>query len=73
MLMSVMNVWPMNVGMDDRLVNMVMLVRFCCAGFRMFMLMMFVMDMWMTMGEHRMRMKVAVHFAVEEEYSCKHA
>ena len=63
----------MNVGMDDGLVNMVVLVRFCCAGIRMVMPMMFVVDMRMTMGEHRMRMKVAVHFAVEEEYSCKHA
>ena len=63
----------MNVGMDDRLVNMVVLVWFCCAGIRVVMLMMFVVDMLMIMGEHSMRMKVAVHFAVEEEYSCKHA
>ncbi len=63
----------MNVGMDDGLVNMVVLVWFCCAGICMPMLMMFVVDMRMTMGEHRMRMKMAVHFAVEEEYSRQHA
>lgn len=63
----------MNVGMDDRLMNMVVLVWLCCAGIRMLMLMMFVVDMSMTMGERRMRMKMAVHFAVEKEYSCNHA
>ena len=73
MLMPVMDVWPMNVGMDDRIVNMVVLMWFCGAGIRMLMLMMRVVDMGMTMGEHRMGMKMAVHFAVEEEYSCNHA
>ena len=73
MLMPVMDVRPMNVGMDDRFVDMVVLVRFCCTGVRMLMLMMFVVDMRMTMGEHRMCMKMAMHFAVEEEYSGKHA
>ena len=63
----------MNVGMDDRLVNMVVLVRFSTAGLRILMLMMFVVDMRMTVGEHRMRMKVAMHFAIEEEYPGKHA
>ena len=73
MLMPVMDVWPMNVGMDDRLVNMVVLMWFCCADILMFVLMMFVVDMRMTVGVHRMCMKMAVHFAVEEEYSRKHA
>ena len=73
MLMPVMDVRPMNVGMEDRLVNMVVLVWFCCTDIHMLMLMMFVVDMRMTMGEHRVRMKMAVHFAIEEEYSRKHA
>jgi len=73
MLMPVMNVRPMNVGMNNGLVNMVVLVWFCGTDIRMLMLMMFVVDMRMTMGEHRMRMKMAVHFAIEEEYSRKHA
>ena len=73
MLMPVMDVRPMNVGMNNGLVNMVVLVWFCGTDTRMFMLMMFVVDMRMTMGKHRMRMKMAVHFAIEEEYSRKHA
>ena len=56
MLMPVMDVRPMNVGMYDTLVDMVVLVRFCLAGLRMLMLMMFVVDMGMSMGEHRMPM-----------------
>ena len=63
----------MNVRMDDRHVNMEVLMWFCCTDIRMLVLMMFVVDMRMTVGEHRMRMKMAVHFAVEEEYSRKHA
>ena len=58
MLMSVMDVGPMDVGMDDRFVNMLVLMRLCHAGIHMFMLMMFVVDMRMTMGEHRVRMKM---------------
>ena len=40
----------MNVGMDDRFVNMLVLVWLYHAGIHMFMLMMFVMNMRMTMG-----------------------
>ncbi len=72
-LMPVMDVWPMDVGMDDGLVDMVVLVRFSLAGIRMLVPMMFVVEMGVTMGEHGMRMKMAVHFAVEEEYSGRHA
>jgi hypothetical protein len=71
--MPVMDVRPMNVGMDDRFVNMLVLVRLCYAGIHMLMLMMFVMDMRMAMGEHHVLMKMAVHFSVEEEYPRKHA
>ena len=73
MLMPVMDVGPMNVGMDDRLMNMLVLVWLCYSGIHMLMLVMFVMDMRMTMREHRVLMKMAVHFAVEEKYSRKHA
>ena len=71
--MPVMDIRPMNMGMDDGIVNMAVVVWFCSVGISMLMPMMFIVDMRMTMGEHRMRMKMPVHFAVEEEYSCKHA
>lgn len=59
--------------MNDRLVDMLVLVWLCYAVIHMLMLMMFVVDMRMSMGEHRELVEMAVHFAVEEEYSCKHA
>lgn len=52
---------------------MLVLVWLCYAVIHMLMLMMFVVDMRMSMGEHRELVEMAVHFAVEEEYSCKHA
>jgi len=50
MLMPVVNVRPMNVRVDDRLVNMAVIVWLFGAGIRMVMLMMFVVDMDMTVG-----------------------
>jgi hypothetical protein len=62
--MPVMDVGPMNMGMDDRFVNMLVFVRLCYVGIHKFMLMMFVVDMRMAMGKHHVLMKMAVHFSI---------
>ncbi len=68
-LMSVMDIWPMDVGMGDSLVNMEVLVRLCSVCIHMLMPMVIVMGMKVTVGEHRMGVQMAVHFAAEEEHA----
>ncbi len=70
--MPVMDVGPVYVRMGHRLVDVKVLMLLIALGTFMLMLVMFVMDVWMSVGESFVLMAVSVCLAVEEEHTRKH-